>query len=167
MTINYNYALSKKLNQMLFNSGFKITFAETFTGGAVCQNFTTVTGAAEVLECGYICYSKQSIVNLLHVPASIIDQYDVPSKECAIAMAKGALANTGSQIAVGITGVAGPTGGTAEKPIGTVWVALVDHTGKQKTFNLNLNGGRKHIRRKTIQEVLMGVIEHLRETTPL
>ncbi len=82
-------------------------------------------------------------------------------------MAKGALANTGSQIAVGITGVAGPTGGTAEKPIGTVWVALVDHTGKQKTFNLNLNGGRKHIRRKTIQEALIGVIEHLREITPL
>lgn len=166
MTINYNYALSKKLNQMLFDSGLKITFAETFTGGAVCQNFTSVTGAAEVLECSYICYSKQSAIDLLHVPSDIIDRYKMASKECATAMAKGALARTGSQIAVGITGIAGPTGGTAEKPIGTVWVALIDHKGKQKNFNLKLDGGRKNIRRKTIQKVLISVIEHLRETTP-
>ena len=160
MTINYNYALSKKLNSLLLDLNFTLSFAETFTGGAVCQNFSAVSDSSDVLDCAFVCNTSESLVSLLNVPYDVAQSDGGLSEACAIAMAQGALQLSQSSLALSSTGLAGPDGGTATVPVGRVWIAVANSTSVQ-TLNLDLNGGRKNIRRKTIQHAFMFLIKCL------
>ena len=105
--------------------GRKVVLAESCTGGLVCAALTEIAGSSAVLDRGYVTYSNEAKMEALGVPLDIIETFGAVSIACAWAMAKGALANSNADVAVAISGVAGPGGGTALKPVGTVVFARV------------------------------------------
>lgn len=109
---------------LLKNKNLKLAIAESCTGGLIASLITEISGASEVFECGFVTYSNYSKTNLLGVEEQLITQHGAVSDEVAIAMAKGAIQKTGADIAVSVTGIAGPNGGTQQKPVGLVYIAV-------------------------------------------
>lgn len=105
-------------------AGVMIATAESCTGGLVAAALTDIAGSSTVVERGFVTYSNEAKSELLGVPSSLIAEVGAVSSEVARAMAEGALAHSRAQIAVSITGIAGPAGGSAEKPVGLVWFGL-------------------------------------------
>jgi nicotinamide-nucleotide amidase len=101
-------------------AGRRIALAESCTGGLVTAALTEVAGSSDVVEAGYVTYSNDAKRAMLHVSADVLDTFGAVSTATAWAMAQGALAKSGADVALSITGVAGPGGGTAKKPVGTV-----------------------------------------------
>lgn len=104
-------------------NGRKIAVAESCTGGLVAAELTEIPGASAVFDRGFITYSNEAKSQMLGVDAALIAQYGAVSRQVAEAMAKGALAHSAADVAVAITGIAGPDGGTGEKPVGLVYIA--------------------------------------------
>ena len=102
------------------SAGRRIAVAESCTGGLVCAAITEVPGASDVFEAGFVTYSNQAKMDRLHVNADVIDTFGAVSVATAWAMAQGALDASGADVAVAVTGIAGPEGGTTQKPVGTV-----------------------------------------------
>jgi len=102
----------------------RIATAESCTGGLIAALFTEIAGSSDVFERGFVTYSDQAKSDLLGVPADMISRHGAVSPQVAVAMAKGALAHSPAQIAVAVTGIAGPGGGTAQKPVGLVYIAI-------------------------------------------
>ncbi len=105
--------------------GLKVATAESCTGGLVAAALTEVSGSSAVVERGFVTYSNAAKTGMLGVPADLIARHGAVSEEVAIAMAEGALAHSEADLAVAITGVAGPTGGTPDKPVGLVHFAAI------------------------------------------
>jgi nicotinamide-nucleotide amidase len=108
----------------LRNRGHRCVTAESCTGGLVAALLTSIPGSSDVVERGFVTYSNEAKIELLGVPADIIAQYGAVSAPCAEAMARGALAHSRADVAVSVTGIAGPGGGSAEKPVGLVYLAV-------------------------------------------
>jgi nicotinamide-nucleotide amidase len=108
------------LLELCRTKGLKIATAESCTGGLVAALLTSVAGSSDVLDCGFVTYSNDAKQKMLGVQAKILAEFGAVSRECAIAMAAGALANSKGDLAVAVTGIAGPGGGTAAKPVGLV-----------------------------------------------
>ncbi|RDE06177.1 CinA family protein [Sphingomonas aracearum] len=106
--------------------GRRVTVAESCTGGLVAAALTEIAGSSEVLECGFVTYSNEAKTDLLKVSDDVLDTFGAVSIATAWAMAQGALAKSGADVAVAITGVAGPAGGTEKKPVGTVVFARAE-----------------------------------------
>jgi nicotinamide-nucleotide amidase len=115
--------LSKVTLSQCRAEGVKLATAESCTGGLAAALLTSVPGSSDVFERGFVTYSNESKTELLGVPAEIIAIHGAVSEETACAMAEGALARSRADIAISITGIAGPSGGTEEKPVGLVWFA--------------------------------------------
>ena len=113
--------LTKTLAEILLSRNWTVSLAESCTGGLVCATLTELAGSSEWFERGYITYSNEAKTECLGVPAEIIEAHGAVSEPVAKAMAEGARINSGSNVAISITGIAGPTGGSEEKPVGTVW----------------------------------------------
>jgi nicotinamide-nucleotide amidase len=113
----------EKLLERCRSQGLKIVTAESCTGGLVAGILTSVGGSSDVVDCGFVTYSNESKQKLLGVPADILETHGAVSRECAMAMAAGALDHSSAQIAVSVTGIAGPGGGSPEKPVGLVHFA--------------------------------------------
>lgn len=131
----------------LSKSGLKLTTAESCTGGGLCYWLTSVPGSSAWLDRGFVTYSNDAKVQMLNVPLTTIDTYGAVSKETALAMAEGALKNSKADIAISITGIAGPDGGTTEKPVGTVWIGWANR--QQSTADAMLHtfqGDRQAVR---------------------
>lgn len=103
--------------------GLMIATAESCTGGLVAALLTSIAGSSDVIDCGFVTYSNAAKQKMLGVPLHVIEQHGAVSLQCAIAMAEGALANSAADLAVSITGIAGPGGGSADKPVGLVHFA--------------------------------------------
>lgn len=103
--------------------GFKIATAESCTGGLIAASLAAIPGASASLERGFVTYSNEAKTEMLGVPADLIQRIGAVSRDVAIAMAEGALAKSRADIAVAVTGIAGPDGGTPEKPVGLVHMA--------------------------------------------
>ncbi len=101
----------------------RIVTAESCTGGLVAALLTEIAGSSDVMERGYVTYSNAAKATSIGVPAKLISAHGAVSQSVAMAMAEGALASSGTELSVAITGVAGPGGGSAEKPVGLVWFA--------------------------------------------
>ena len=134
-------------------AGRRIAVAESCTGGLVSAALTEIPGSSAVFEAGYITYSNEAKVNGIGVSGDVIDTFGAVSVATAWAMAKGALAKSGADVAVAITGIAGPDGGTPAKPVGTVVFARAERdvgddnfTADQKMFDTA--EGRSGIRRQ-------------------
>ncbi|MFK7909463.1 MAG: competence/damage-inducible protein A [Akkermansiaceae bacterium] len=116
--------LEEVVVKLLAEQGKKISLAESCTGGKIASRITDVSGASEVFTHGFVTYSNHAKQQLLGVNENLLETYGAVSKEVALAMAEGALARSRADIAVSVTGIAGPTGGSDYKPVGTVWIGL-------------------------------------------
>ena len=131
--MNFSTKLITKIsaiNQKLSQENLKITCAESCTGGLLSGLFTEIEGSSKIFDRGFIVYSNQSKIDLLNVDKKLLEEFGAVSEEVALAMARGALENSQANIAIAITGIAGPTGATLDKKVGTIFIALVT-----KNFN--------------------------------
>lgn len=117
--------------------GLKMALAESCTGGGMAHVITNVPGASEVLHCGVVSYANEAKTNLLSVPAPLIEEHGAVSEPVARAMVEGALKVSGADLALAVTGIAGPSGGSPEKPVGTVFIAVADRSRVHLVKKLN------------------------------
>lgn len=145
MDVN-NYPLSRRLGLALKNAGIKLVLAESCTGGGMARVITRVPGSSAWFDRGFVTYSNDAKVEMLGVNPESIATHGAVSEHVAREMALGALKHSHAEISASITGVAGPGGGTLEKPVGTVWIGIAlknGHVECRKTF---FESGRKHVR---------------------
>ena len=146
-------ALEEQLVDKLLEKNYKISFAESCTGGLCCGTLVNVTNASKVLDMSFVTYSNESKMKLIGVKADTILANGVVSEEVAYEMAEGAAATAGSEIGVGITGVAGPGGGTDKKPVGMVCFGF-SVNGKTTTFTKQFGEiGRNQVRKSSVEFV--------------
>lgn len=152
--------IEKRIGKMLKERGLKIAVAESCTGGLISSRITDISGASDYFEAGITTYSNESKIRLLNVPEDIIDRYGAVSEETAKSMAEGVKKTLHADIGVSVTGIAGPTGGTEGKPVGTVFIGLAT---KKATYvrKFFFDGNRLEIRRKTSDAAFMLVEEYL------
>jgi nicotinamide-nucleotide amidase len=135
--------------------GLTVATAESCTGGLVAAALTEIAGSSDVVDRGFVTYSNAAKQAMLDVPAGILDRHGAVSRETAEAMAKGALAHAPADLAVAVTGIAGPGGGTAEKPVGLVHFAAAAQDGRlvhrEQRFG---DVGRAEVRLRAVAEAL-------------
>ena len=150
------------LAQLLLARGWKVALAESCTGGLVSATLTELSGSSEWFERGYITYSNQAKTECLGVPVELIESHGAVSEPVAKAMAQGAQRNADSNIGVSITGIAGPTGGTAEKPVGTVCFGwTIPNTSGEHVTTCQTKlfiGDRQAIRQQATEYALTGLL---------
>ena len=134
-------------------AGLRLATAESCTGGLIAGALTEVAGSSDVVERGFVTYSNEAKSELLGVPAATIAAVGAVSAEVAQAMAEGALARSRADIAVAVTGVAGPGGGSPEKPVGLVWFALARRGRPTRVERRLFPGDRSAVRRATVEHV--------------
>ena len=149
------------LAQALRGAGLKLATAESCTGGLIAAACTAVAGSSDWFERGFVSYSNAAKTELLGVDAALIATQGAVSLDAAQAMAEGALAHSHADLAVAVTGIAGPSGATPGKPVGTVWLAVAQRGGVTHTELLQLNGDRASIREQTVQYALQRLIAAL------
>jgi nicotinamide-nucleotide amidase len=150
------------LAQVLRERGLHLVTAESCTGGLIAAACTSISGSSDWFERGLVSYSNEAKTELLGVPASVIAKHGAVSAEVARAMAEGALAHSSADLALAVTGIAGPTGGTADKPVGTVWLALARRGEPAQASLLQLKGGRSDVREQTVDRALQAALAALR-----
>jgi nicotinamide-nucleotide amidase len=146
---------AKHLLDLCRKRGLRIATAESCTGGLVAGVLTEIAGASDVVERGFVVYSNAAKESMLGVPGSTLKRYGAVSAETAIGMAAGALKNSEADISVAITGIAGPGGGTKQKPVGLVHFAAASRSG-QHVARRRLFGkiGRRRVRERSVAEAL-------------
>ncbi|MDO5695270.1 MAG: nicotinamide-nucleotide amidohydrolase family protein [Eubacteriales bacterium] len=140
----------KALASLLMAQGMHITTAESCTGGLIAATLVDVNGMSECFDRGYITYADSAKEAMLGVNPDILKRYGAVSREVAIAMAEGALRVSGADIALSATGIAGPSGGTKEKPVGLVYIACGIKDAPTTVQELRLSGGRVENRHETV-----------------
>ena len=136
--------------------------AESCTGGWVAQVVTSVAGSSEWFERGFVAYTNLAKREMLGVKTMILSRYGAVSEQCARAMAEGALAHSHAQVALAITGIAGPSGGTSEKPVGTVCFAWAGKKRDTQSRKQVFSGDRESVRRQAVTAALQGVLDFVR-----
>lgn len=134
--------------------------AESCTGGWVSKLITDIAGSSAVLDRGFVTYSNEAKQEMLGVPAEILDAYGAVSAETVTAMALGSIERSRADIALAISGIAGPGGGSEEKPVGTVYIAWADRSDARVERAL-FDGDRDSVRRQAVGRALQGVLESL------
>ncbi len=157
--------LEDATGRRLRSLGLRVAVAESCTGGWLSKRLTGIPGSSDYFLFGAVTYSNQSKISLLGVPAATIEDNGAVSEETVQAMAAGARAASGAEIGIGITGVAGPGGGTEEKPVGTVWIGLSGPWGDEAKL-YRLWGGRDDIRGRAAQEALVRLWRYLSKHAP-
>jgi len=135
-------------------AGLMVATAESCTGGLIAGALTEVAGSSDVVERGFVTYSDEAKQTLLGVPTSLFDTVGAVSKEVARAMAEGAMARSEAQLAVSVTGIAGPGGGTETKPVGLVHMAIAREGREIADFRDVFPGGRSDVRAATVVAAL-------------
>jgi nicotinamide-nucleotide amidase len=135
-------------------AGLRITTAESCTGGLLAGRLTDVPGSSDVLERGFITYSNESKTELLGVPAALIAKHGAVSIQVVRAMAEGALAHGPAEVAVAVTGIAGPGGATPGKPVGLVYLALARRGRETAVERHQFPGDRAAVREATVERAI-------------
>lgn len=162
-----NEALPDTLVPLLRDAGQVVATAESCTGGLIGKLITDVSGSSSVYAGGWITYTNEMKTSQLGVPAELFEQVGAVSEEVASAMATGALKRSGASLAVSVTGIAGPTGGTEAKPVGTVWIGLawkdatVGDEIQSRALRFNLSGHREAVRDRAAKCALQMLRFHL------
>ena len=155
--------LARRLGARLRKHGLKLATAESCTGGWIAQAVTSVAGSSEWFERGFVTYSNAAKKELLGVRASTLARHGAVSEETAREMAAGALRRSRAQLAVAVTGVAGPGGGTRNKPVGTVCFAWARRRRRSRSAVRRFAGGRDSVRRQSVAAALKGLLERLED----
>jgi len=145
---------------ILIEKKWLLTSAESCTGGLISAVCTDLSGSSKWFERGFVTYSNAAKTALLGVDAALIAQYGAVSEPVVRAMASGALAHSHAQVAVAVTGVAGPTGGSADKPVGTVWLGWATPAGVASQHCL-FAGDRAAVRAATVHQALAHLLQQL------
>ncbi len=152
-----SYLKAKKLSELLISKNMSIALAESCTGGSISSSLTSIPGASTYFNCGFITYSNQSKVNMLGVDPKTIELFGAVSEKVAYEMAMGAGQNSQSDLAISVTGIAGPSGGTPKKPVGTVCFGFyID--GNVETTTQFFSGVRSEIVSESIAFALTELI---------
>ncbi len=160
-------ALLARLAEGLVRRNKRVATAESCTGGGVACAMTDMAGSSRWFERGFVSYSNEAKTEQLSVPAETIAQFGAVSEEVAAAMATGALRHSRADFGVAVTGIAGPDGGSADKPVGTVcfgWSrrgGAGEGAGEPKTLRVLLAGDRREVREQSIETALQGLLELL------
>jgi len=144
--------------------GLKLAAAESCTGGWIAMAVTAVAGSSEWFERGFVAYSNEAKQEMLGVETSTLESRGAVSEATARAMAQGAIRHSRAQIAVAVTGIAGPGGGSAAKPVGSVCFAWAGPGQRVRSETRQFQGDREQVRRHTVIAALQGIIEILEET---
>jgi nicotinamide-nucleotide amidase len=146
-------SLEAVVGSLLVEAGMKITVAESLTGWLIAHRITQVSGASRYFDTGYVTYGNESKTSLLGVPPDLFRSVGAVSEEVALAMARGALERAPADIAVSVTGIAGPTGGSDAKPVGLVYIGIATREGA-RAERRQFPGERRHVKRWTAQTAL-------------
>ena len=152
-------SLATALGHALESRGLKVATAESCTGGLVAGAITDIAGSSGWFERGFVTYSNEAKVELLGVRAETLAAFGAVSEETAREMAAGALARSRADLAVAVTGIAGPSGGTPQKPVGLVWLAWQTRGGPMATAAHRFSGGRAAIREAAVAAALQGLLD--------
>lgn len=153
-------SLCRLVANLMLKKQFYLATAESCTGGLIAAACTDLAGSSQWFDRGFVTYSNAAKTDMLGVDATLIRQFGAVSEQVAAAMAQGAVQYSAAQVSVAVTGVAGPAGGSVEKPVGTVWIGwCVD--GQTTTELCQFYGDRANIRALTVQRALQGLIERL------
>lgn len=157
--------LAAQLGRQLQDAGAQVTTAESCTGGGIAEAITRIPGSSAWFEAGYVTYSNVQKNKQLGVSAELFATVGAVSREVVEAMVRGAQAHSGARYAVAVSGVAGPDGGSAEKPVGTVWLAWGDGE-RLHSVRKQFAGDRQEVRRQTVEAALAGLSRLLAEENP-
>ena len=161
--------VDEQVASMLVAQGLSVAAAESCTGGLMLGRLTDRPGASAYVRGGFVVYADDLKRELAGVPAELLERHGAVSEEVAVALAKGARERAGADIGIGITGVAGPDGGTPEKPVGLVWIALCAADGRELVRRVDQRGNRADIRERTttstmhlLRRLLLGASDRAR-----
>jgi len=149
--------LAQTIATIFTQRGATLVTAESCTGGWIAKTLTDVAGSSAWFECGVVAYSYEAKEALLGVRPEVLELNGAVSRETVIEMVSGALARFGATMAVAVTGIAGPSGGTADKPVGTVWIGWKRRGGYAHAELFHFEGDREAVRRQTVGAALRGV----------
>lgn len=158
--------LAAKLGRQLLARGARVSTAESCTGGGIAEAITRIPGSSSWFEAGYVTYSNAQKSKQLGVPEPLFASVGAVSREVVEAMVRGAQAQSSARYAVAVSGVAGPDGGSPEKPVGTVWLAWGDG---ERLFSVRRQfaGDRAEVRRQTVEAALEGLLRLVAEENPI
>ncbi len=154
-----------ELGKQLAHRCWRVATAESCTGGGLAQAITDIAGSSHWFDLGFITYSNQAKQQQLQVSKKVLEQHGAVSGPVVVAMAMAALDQAQSNVAVAVSGIAGPDGGTDEKPVGTVWIAWAMGGNKHYSRLYQLSGSRDTIREQSVIEALKGLIMLLNKNT--
>ncbi len=152
--------LCRLLADLLLNNELKLVTAESCTGGMISVACTDLAGSSHWFERGFVTYSNEAKIDMLGVDAALIAEHGAVSEAVARAMAFGAVRHSAAQVSIAVTGVAGPTGGSASKPVGTVWFSYCVRGQLHSEIKL-FTGDRDAVRRQTVTHALQKVLSLL------
>jgi nicotinamide-nucleotide amidase len=153
------YTLAELVGQVLQAKQKKLVTAESCTGGWIAQALTEVPGSSLWFDRGFVTYSNAAKIQMLAVKPETLEHFGAVSAETATEMVVGALHHSDADVAIAVTGIAGPSGGTEEKPVGRVFIAWASKTNGCQLLQLSLSGDRQAIRRQTVVLALKGLAD--------
>ena len=156
-------ALAQRVGQRLRQRHDHLVTAESCTGGWIAKTVTGIAGSSDWFDCGMVAYSYEAKQALLGVRPETLEQHGAVSRETVVEMVSGALVNSGASIAVAVTGIAGPGGGSGDKPVGTVWIGWKRRGGYAHARLYHFAGDRDAVRRQTVAAALAGLRKTLTE----
>lgn len=159
--------LAERLGGLLLERGEWLAAAESCTGGWLAQSVTAIAGSSAWFDRGFVTYSNAAKVEMLGVPEATLERHGAVSEAVARAMAQGALVNSGADWTVAITGVAGPGGGSPQKPVGTVCFAWASKAGGCEARTCYFSGDRAAVREQSVRFALSGLLERVDTTVYL
>ena len=155
--------LVKELAELLLKRGLKLATAESCTGGGLASALTDWAGGSEWFDRGFVTYSNLAKVQMLGVTNRSLDDQGAVSEQVVLEMARGAVLHSEANLSVSISGVAGPGGGSPEKPVGTVWIAWKMPEGDSFAKLFQFDGDRREVRYQAVTESLRGLISALKK----
>ena len=150
-------ALSRATGERLLALRHMLVTAESCTGGWIAKCMTDVPGSSAWFDCGMAAYSYEAKQALLGVRPQTLEEFGAVSRETVVEMVSGALVHSGATIAVAVTGIAGPGGGSDDKPVGTVWIGWKRRGGYARAEVFHFEGDRDAVRRQTVAAALRGL----------
>jgi len=160
------YQLAERVGRSLLATGWRVVTAESCTAGWVAKALTDVPGSSQWLECGFVTYSNAAKTRDLGVPEQVLAQHGAVSEQTVRQMARGALRAAGVEVAVAISGIAGPDGGSPGKSVGTVWFAVAQREGDTTVEHAEVRlfpGDRELVRRQSVERALQLLLQLTQE----
>lgn len=151
------HAYAIRLGERLRAARLSLVSAESCTGGWIAKTVTDIPGSSDWFDCGIVAYSYEAKQAMLGVRPETLEQFGAVSRETVIEMVSGALVHSGAGVAVAVTGIAGPGGGSSDKPVGTVWIGWKRRGGYANAEIFRFDGDREAVRRQTVAAALEGL----------